>query len=333
MLALFAGEASAQSLPGSVSAGNSSTIDQIGSNNSIGSGSGAAIVYGVDQQVSGNTSGNWSGIYQGTNVSSASNDSATVHQVAAGGAKNAALTIQGGAHNTAQTWQNTAVTYATPPGTFTFTAPSISFTTSSGGTLTYPGFTASPQAYGTFVSTIDQSGSSNSTAKVYQGGWNLVTQQPNLSAPATGADYSSVIQTGSQASMQVRQINGASNYSSATQGSSTAILTQDGYAGYSNVSVLNQSAGAISNNMSQDAVGGNNISYINQTGGTVNQLTQVSWGGTNTSGIYQIGGTVDVEQYAYATGNNSSTIWMSGGGSVSVSQTTNAEFANTSIVT
>ena len=271
-IALFAGAALAQDpakTGKNIAAGNDSVIEQIGSSN------GAS----VDQSKSGGGSGNYSEIYQGFNNNASFGNSAAVQQVAAGGAKNAARTSQDGGNNLAVTQQNTNAVLA-GTGYVTFTMPLFTFTNNRGFSFTAGG-SASSEAAGSYTSTIEQNGNNNK-AGVSQGLWG--------GPAATGADYSSVSQQGSNATMEVVQLDGSNNWSSVSQtGLGRGKILQDGLLGFNNVSSLTQTSAVINATVSQYAYGGNNASSITQGGGTIN-VDQTAFRGSNSSGIWQTDG-------------------------------------------
>ena len=320
-----------------VSLGNVSTIQQIGSNEQVGSsasvvnpgGPGPApalvvgsstsggTVYGVDQSVTDAKSGNYSEIYQGTNTSASSDNSAAVIQQAGGGAKNAANTTQDGNGNTAVTKQYTNARGA-GSNPVTFNMPSFTFTNSSSVPFIVGAALETILNPGTFSSTIVQNGDGN-TANVNQGSQLIA---------ATGTDYSYVSQQATGALVDVSQQGSSNNWSSVSQSGTSSTfsdVTQLGSAG-NNISFLSQTSPLYAT-ITQSAFGGDNASYVSQSGGAIN-VTQLAFRGVNNSGIWQTDGpgTTTVTQTIGplargSSDSNTSTIWQSGiTGSVSVTQ-------------
>ena len=300
--AAFAGAPDPAKVGADVSAGNESTVEQIGSGNHVGTGAST----GVDQQVMDNRSGNFSEVYQGNYDPTSSSNGATLQQKAAGGAKNASRVSQNNKNNVAQIQQNTDATNAGPASVI-YSMPSFTFTDNHNSNIITGSGVSDPQAPGQFTSTLEQWGNNNQ-AYVNQGIWG--------GPAATGRAFSGIEQSDSS-SVEVHQLGGANNWSVANQTNSSATVSQDGNLGFTNGSYLVQTAGANAN-ISQQASAGNNLSSLDQTGGFAG-ITQVAYAGSNTAAAMQTGGVENVWQYAYGPGTNTSVSWQSGG-NVSVTQ-------------
>jgi hypothetical protein len=257
----------------SVGTGNTSFIQQIGGENSIGS---AATPISQDSD---STSGNYSEIYQGTGWWNMSNGSAAnLTQSAVSGAENSSRISQTGSSQ-----QATVSQYTTGPGNFTSvieqSGSGNSATVNQGQSVTSGGITTVTAISGGATSSVSQTGT-DGLVNVLQ-----------LSSNASSAVVQSGSGDGSTINVNVQQTGGATNGSTVWQQSDTSIasVTQGGLAG-TNTSYVTQYNGANNDAVVQQTsgLGTTNYSYIDQQNGAFASLTQTA-SANNTSNIIQNG--------------------------------------------
>ena len=323
-----------------VSFGNSSTIEQVGTNNQLGT---SPWANGVDQQVLDIYSGNYSEIHQGTAAGAGTTSSyarATVTQTASNGGTTSSLVNQddGGKTNDGFWTYNEAYT------TQIVTASGLvqSSISQSGANLKA---NVSQNVAGSASSNIQQTGTSGSvnvnqtsigaTSVVIQdgtGNGNAIpweTSNVNVQQTGTGTNNSAVDQTKLQS------------------GGTVAINQGGGSTSSTNNSVVSQSSGTGSVTVNQNvAWAGDNVSSNNSgvlqngSGGIVTINQSGSDGLLNTSSVVQTSGDTtsfaSITQSGTGAGYNTSYVnQMTGSGQdqATVIQTANAGFENYSDLT
>lgn len=313
--------------------GNSSTVQQIGSGNTVG----GVGTYGVDQLVGNAGSANSSTVKQGNSTHSSAGASASVTQHTSSGGLASSLINQDNAGAATTTTNSATVTQIITGGTGT-TAGLSTINQSGNGlqaTVTQGASAAAVHSVSSYVGQAGTGGKANVNQTV-SGAQSVVLQNGTAGSVATGTGYNVDVQqtSGTNTSgvsqesislgaVTVNQSGTGTNNSQVWQTAAATASVQQ--AGNSN----NQSA------LSQTAAGTANV-YQTGTGSANLNMSAINQGGTGTINVYQgydlTGSTPAVTAATVGASTNYSGVTQNGAGTVGVYQSGATGLTNLSTI-